>query len=193
MFQIRFIIRFTLTSNSLLIRFKFTLNSFHIRFKCVSDLLQIRLEIRFKFKKQLFAGVWQSRCSQIFCKIEIKPLVAESLFSKVTGLQPAALFKKRLLYRCFPVNVNFAKILKFTSNFRSKCSQVFCKISVLKNFIKPREKHLWQSLFLIKLHVSKLQLYLKRDSGVIVFLKSSCLQVFCNIGVPSVPMLFYIG
>ena len=36
--------------------------------------------------------------------------VLVSFFNKVTGLQPAALSKKRLPYRCFPVH--FAKILR---------------------------------------------------------------------------------
>ena len=34
----------------------------------------------------------------------------ESLFNKVASLSPATLLKKRLWYRCFPVN--FAKFLR---------------------------------------------------------------------------------
>ena len=44
------------------------------------------------------------------------------------------------------------------------------KKGFLKNFTNFTGKHLSQSLFLIKLHVSGLQHYLKRESGTGVFL-----------------------
>ena len=45
-----------------------------------------------------------------FRKIYRKTLVRESLFNKVASLSLATLLKKRLWYRCFPVN--FAKFLR---------------------------------------------------------------------------------
>ena len=46
----------------------------------------------------------------------------------------------------------------------------------LKNFVKFTGKSMWQSLFLIKLLVSGLQLHYKRDSGTGIFLWN--LQIF---------------
>ena len=48
----------------------------------------------------------------------------ESLFSKVTGLQPATIY--------------FLNFMKFTSNFRSGPLQMFFKIGDLKNFAKGK-------------------------------------------------------
>ena len=45
---------------------------------------------------------------------------------------------------------------------RSSPSQMFCKISVLKNFEKFIEKHLCQSLFSIKLQAEKFLKILKK-------------------------------
>ena len=56
------------------------------------------------------------------------------------------------------------------TNIRSSHPKTFCEKGVLKNFAKFTEKHLCQSLFLIKLQGSGLQLYWKRDSGTGVFL-----------------------
>ena len=52
---------------------------------------------------------------------------------------------------------------------------MLCKKGVLRNFTKFTGKHLCQSLFLIKLQASGLELYLKRESGTGV----SC--EFCEI------------
>ena len=93
-----------LAFNLFQIRIRFASNTFNIHFKFVSHSLQIHLEICFIFQKQLFAGVLQYRC---FFKengnIERKTTVPESLLSKVTGLQPATLFNKRLSHRGFPM------------------------------------------------------------------------------------------
>ena len=87
-------------------------NLFQICLKFVSHLPQICLEIRFKFQKQLFAGVLQNDVFWKFCKIEKNTTAPESLFSKVTGLQSATLFEKRLYHRCF--RLSYAKyILRF--------------------------------------------------------------------------------
>ena len=55
-------------------------------------------------------------------------------------------------------------------NCRSSCSQIFIKISVLKNFAILTGKHLCQSLFLRKLQVLKPASLLKGDSNTGVFL-----------------------
>ena len=55
-------------------------------------------------------------------------------------------------------------------NCRSSCSQIFIKISVLKNFAIFTGKHLCRSLFLRKLQVLKPASLLKRDSNTGVFL-----------------------
>ena len=49
---------------------------------------------------------------KIFAKFKRKHLYESLSFNKVAGLRSATLLKKRLLYRCFPVN--FAKFLRTT-------------------------------------------------------------------------------
>ena len=61
-------------------------------------------------QKQLFIGVFQSRFSLKFHNIHRKTPVSESLFHKVAGLKAYNFNKKRLLQRCFPVNI--AKFLR---------------------------------------------------------------------------------
>ena len=61
----------------------------------------------------------RSSCPEVFCKRGViknfakftgKYLCQSLFFSKVAGLRPATLLKKRLWHRCFPVN--FAKFLR---------------------------------------------------------------------------------
>ena len=54
--------------------------------------------------------------------------------------------------------------------YRSSCSQVFFKISVVKNFTIFTEKHLCWCLFLIKLQAWRPTTLSKRDSNTGVFL-----------------------
>ena len=70
---------FKFVSNLLQICFKFAANSFHINFKLVTDLLQIHLEIDFKFQKH-----------------QRKTLLPKYFSKKVTNLQPVTLWKMRL-------------------------------------------------------------------------------------------------
>ena len=70
---------FKFVSNLLQIYFKFAANSFHINFKLVTDLLQIHLEIDFKFQKH-----------------QRKTLLPKYFSKKVTNLQPVTLWKMRL-------------------------------------------------------------------------------------------------
>ena len=64
------------------------------------------------------------------------------------------------------INAGFAAIVRF----RSRRPEVFCKKGLFKNFLKFTRKHLCWSPFLIKLQVSGLQLYLKRDCEAGIFL-----------------------
>ena len=73
-------------------------------------------------------GPDRSSCSEVLCKIGVlrnvakftgKHLCQSLFFNKVAGLRSAALFKKRLWHRCFPVN--FAIFLRtpfFTEHLR---------------------------------------------------------------------------
>ena len=63
---------------------------------------------------------------------------------------------------------------------------VLCK-GVLKNFAKLTGKHLYQSLFLITLQIYSLELYLKRDSEIVVFLSilQKLSERFVNKPTPS--------
>ena len=57
--------------------------------------------------------------------LDRKTPALESLFDKVAGLRPAALLKKRLQRRCFPINI--AKILR-TPTLKNICELLFCTI-----------------------------------------------------------------
>ena len=47
------------------------------------------------FQKLPFTNVLQNRSFRKFCKIQMKTLALESLFTKVTGLRPVTLLKKK--------------------------------------------------------------------------------------------------
>ena len=98
-----------------------------------------------------------------FVKFTEKHLCQSLFFNKVLGLS------LQLWHRCFPMN--FAKFLRtpFLQNtsgrlllyvnnvkprVRSSHWRCFIKTDALKIFAKLTRKHLCQSLFLIKLHVS---------------------------------------
>ena len=66
--------------------------------------------ILFKFQKQSLAGVLQNKFSLKFWNTQRKTPVMESLISKVKGLHPATLFRKKLQHKCF--TLNFAKFLR---------------------------------------------------------------------------------
>ena len=95
-------------------------------------------------QKQLFIGVFQSRCSKKFHNIHRKTPVLKSLFDKVAGLTAHNFNKKRLLHRCFPVNI--AKFLRtglFIEHFWWLLLYLFNKVAGLKisNVIKKRPQH----------------------------------------------------
>ena len=79
-------------------------------------------------------------------KTHIKAPVSESLFRKVTGLHPSALFRKGLWNRYFPVH--FVKFVRepFYRTIRSRRQEVFCNKNVFGNFPKFIGKHLYQKL-----------------------------------------------
>ena len=88
--------------------------------------------------KQLFAGVFQSTCSEKFHNIHRKTLVSESLIDKVADLKA---YKKRLLHRFLPVNI--AKFALFIEHFWWLLLHLFNKVAGLKtsNVIKKRLQH----------------------------------------------------
>ena len=81
------------------------------------------------------------RCSVIkdvlrnFAKFTRKHLCQSLFFNKVADLRPATLLKKRLWYRCFPVN--FAKLLR-TPFSQNTSGRLLLKIKLL--FIYNSEK-----------------------------------------------------
>ena len=66
-----------------------------------------------------------------FAKFTGKHLCQGLFFSKVAGLRPATLLKKRLWHRCFPVN--FAKFLK-TSFLQNTSRRLFLQFCLLIYF-----------------------------------------------------------
>ena len=75
----------------------------------------------------------------------------------------------KFVYRRRAVCSAHSKSLKFYGKKLQALADV-CKTDVLKDFAKFTGKHLCQILYLIKLQVSSLPLYCKRDLGVDVFL-----------------------
>ena len=63
-------------------------------------------------QKQPPVAFGKKMCSWEFHKIHRKTPVLDTFFNKLAGLRPATLLKKRLWYRCFPVN--FVKFLQNT-------------------------------------------------------------------------------
>ena len=70
-------------------------------------------------------------------------------FNKVTGLGPAALFKKRLRHRCFPVN--FAKFLR-TTFFKEHLQRLLLKMSVKNETLILETTKMWRWQLSIVLH-----------------------------------------
>ena len=62
------------------------------------------------FQKQPPGVFYKKSVLKNFTKFTGKDLCQSLFFDKVAGLRPATLLKKRLWYRCFPVN--FAKFLR---------------------------------------------------------------------------------
>ena len=62
------------------------------------------------FQKQPPEVFYKRSVLRYFTKFTGKHLCQSLFFNKVAGLRPATLLKKRLCYRCFPVN--FVKLLR---------------------------------------------------------------------------------
>ena len=60
--------------------------------------------------KDMSADVFQNMCFKIFCNIQSKTPLLESLFNKMVGLWAYNFIKKGLQHRCCPVNI--AKFLR---------------------------------------------------------------------------------
>ena len=86
--------------------------------------------VRIRKIKQSSGGVLQKRCSYKFRKIHRKIPVPESLIFVPENLIKFFLLKKRLWYKCFPVN--FAKFLR-TLFFTGHLWWVLLKINVTIN------------------------------------------------------------
>ena len=55
-------------------------------------------------QKQPPEAFCKKMCSWKFHRIHRKTPVPEAFFNEAAGLRPASLLKKRIWYRCFPVN-----------------------------------------------------------------------------------------
>ena len=66
-------------------------------------------------------------------------------------------------------------------NYRSSRSQIFFKIGILKNFANFTRKHLYWSLFLIKLQIWRLANLLRRDFNTGAMRKKLQKQSFAHI------------
>ena len=82
---------------------------------------------------------YEKMCSYKLQKIHRKTPTPESFFiKKIAGLRAAALLKKKLWHRCFPVN--FAKCLRnvISKHLWTTASDFICSVffifSILKNF-----------------------------------------------------------
>ena len=79
--------------------------------------------------------------------------------------------RRQLLKTCWKEELRLSGVYIFKIvRARSKCSQLFFKIDVFKNFALVTGKHLCRSLFLIKLQIFRLTTLLKRDSNTDLFL-----------------------
>ena len=83
---------------------RFTFSNFC---NCFKRLYKVREGLH---QKKPFMDVLQNRCLKNFAIFTGKIPVLESLFNKVAGLKVYKFIKKRLQYRCSPVNI--AKFLK---------------------------------------------------------------------------------
>ena len=95
--------------------------------------------------KRPFADVLQNRCFYKFRKFDRKTHVLGSLFNNNAGLKACNFMKKRLQYRCFPVNI--AKFLRThflqnTSGFSGFSTEYFPPV-----FSKSAWKPLGNNLF----------------------------------------------
>ena len=91
----------------------------------------------------------------MFCKRRSATLLLERVSSIAKFLRTLEHFEKHL-------GAAASENQYLNDKFRSSRPEVFCKKGALRSFAKFKVKHLWQSLFLIKLQA--------RDSGTRVFL-----------------------
>ena len=89
------------------------------------------LYVKFLQHQKLPPGLFcKKRCSKVnFTKFAEKDLCESLFFNKVGNLRPATLLKKRLWYRCFPVN--FVKFLR-TPFIMEHLWWLLLSISILK-------------------------------------------------------------
>ena len=79
--------------------------------------------VALSFQKHSPEVFYKKNVLRNFTKFTGKHLCQSLFINKVAGLRPATLLKKRLLYRCFPVN--FVKLLR-TLFYRTPLDGCFC-------------------------------------------------------------------
>ena len=83
---------------------------------------------RFELQKQLPQVFYKKGVLKNVAKFTGKQPSQSLFFTKVAGLRPATLFKKRLWHRCFPVN--FAKFVR--TSFFQKTWRLLLELHVLR-------------------------------------------------------------
>ena len=86
-----------------------------------------KIHLYFSNAEAAARDVCKKRCSQKSHKIHSKTPMPET--NKIAGLRPAALLKKRLWHRCFPVN--FVKCLR-TSYLQNTSGRLLLPIRLVK-------------------------------------------------------------
>ena len=102
------------------------------------------------------------------------PLDLEYVESQIIKNLPQRFFVKTYPNTCLSEKCRNFKII------RSGRPKLFCKMHVLENLAKFTGKHLFSSLFLIKLQFERLQLYRKRGFDIFknTFLKAISARLF---------------
>ena len=138
----------------------------HIHFRDSWAGMVTRIRSSKNEQTSLFPFVMKSSKNQIFLISEAK-LFLKTFSHCLNTLLTRKIIKNLSLFPiCWYYLVsNFFKQGLISEIFRSSCTQMFFKISVLKNVINLTGKHLRCSLFLIKLKAFRPVTLLKRDSN----------------------------
>ena len=134
-----------------------------------------------KFLKRCIASeAVVRRCSSKFSKIHRKHLCQSLFLNNVAGLSPATLLKKRLWYRCFPVN--FVKFVRtpFLQNisgwlllYMFMITNKFFKFSMI---VRDRHQTLLLILFVLNLINIRVEIWLRS----LIKVNNSCTGWLCN-------------
>ena len=129
-----------------------------------------------KPKKQYFvySFVLSNRCSENFAKFTREHMPRSLFFSKVSGLRPSTLLKKRLRRRCF--SMNFEKFLRTRFFYRTPpvaASEALSLLLALSKFSLFIYSWSWVSIYLSR------QLYLKQEFRIII--NVSCITCYAQL------------